>query len=525
MPSAGPAKCRDNPPKKNSPKTPAQKNSNPQELTPHCLPSYRMATPSNPNTATDGKQPEIYVSSRSSDRNGTSAPIADTTHKTPHLAPVRPTPLAGREVLIDTYNIRLKHGSGIKTYGMTLIAALRALGADVSLLGDRRIGVKSNEPALAEVMFYNPQDKPISKWWGRWQNAKRGLQSLTGRIKPTEIDHRHVLPDKAMRKVPGLDRVYNAQGIYDSANAMFRRLKKVTRLSPPRNVDVWHATTLLPIVVDGAKMVTTIHDLIPLRLPYTTLDDKKFFFRLTQEAIKRSDLITTVSECTKRDIQLFFDVPDDKIAVTYQSIDFKPYQPDESLEHVVLERYNLQPGKYLLFVGNIEPKKNVIASIKAAAMLATDMPLVVVGRKAWMWEEQLESVNSLFGPKKRRINQRFRALDFVAKADLPALYANAFCFLFPSLYEGFGLPPLEAMAHGCPVISSNVSSLPEVCGNAAMYVDPHEPESIRQSIERLLNDEDKRKQMIAAGYERLAFFSPQNYAERLAVAYEQVLAG
>jgi glycosyltransferase involved in cell wall biosynthesis len=115
-----------------------------------------------------------------------------------------------------------------------------------------------------------------------------------------------------------------------------------------------------------------------------------------------------------------------------------------------------------------------------------------------------------------------RWLEDISSWELGALYANAACFVFPSLYEGFGLPPLEAMRFGCPVISSNVSSLPEICGNAALYVDPHEPTQIAEAIATLLADQELQAQLITAGYKRVEFFSMENYAERLLMAYSQL---
>ncbi|MGI9013122.1 MAG: glycosyltransferase family 4 protein [Phycisphaerales bacterium] len=426
--------------------------------------------------------------------------------------------LAGRHVLVDTYNIRLHQGSGIKTYGITLLEALHALDADISLLGDRQVA-RTRDRALAEVLFYD-HVRHRSRLARTLSSVHRGLATLFGAVAPVEIAERHVLPDRALRPVPGPRRVFNISRIYDSANVMYRRVGRFTRIKLTKTPDIWHATTLLPIEVRGARMVTTIHDLIPLRLPYTTLDDKKSFFNLAKDAIERSKMVLTVSECTKRDIVKFFNTDPQRIAVTYQSVAFKPYVADEGVERVVMKRYGLEPGRYLLFVGTIEPKKNVAAIIRAAAMLDDDLTLVVAGRKGWLWEDELEPAEHLFRKKQ---SKRFKLLDYVPEMDLPALYANAFCLVFPSLYEGFGLPPLEAMAHGCPVIASNTSSLPEVCGDAALLIDPHEPATIRTAIERLRDEPRLRKTLIDRGYQRVEFFSPRNYAERLRSAYQRVL--
>jgi len=427
--------------------------------------------------------------------------------------------LGNRKILIDTYNLRLTQGSGIKTYGLTLIDLLRNLGAEVSLLGDRPVpGTRDN--ALAEVLFYD-QAVGERRWKRLFRQLRRGMQTMVATVSPVEIQRQFVLPDEPMRAVRGINRFYNVGHIYESANQAFKRFGRFTRVKLPHRADIWHATTLLPIQVKGAAMVTTIHDLIPLRLPYTTLDDKRFFFNLTKAVVKRSDLILTVSECSKRDVQLFFDVPDDKIAVTYQPVPFKRYRPDARAEEAALKRYQLDRGRYVLFVGNIEPKKNLVAVIKAISSIGDDLVLVVVGRKGWLWQEQIELAASYFG--ERGMKRRFRLLDFVQREDLRALYANALCLAFPSLYEGFGLPPLEAMAHGCPVVASDAASLPEICGEAASYCDPYDPESIRLRIEELLNEPARRHLLIEAGYQRIEHFAPERMAQRLLKAYSRVL--
>jgi glycosyltransferase involved in cell wall biosynthesis len=430
-----------------------------------------------------------------------------------------PPPLQGREILVDSYNLRLTHGSGIKTYGLTLLEQIKQLGGSAALLGDRPVP-GTRDRALAEVLFYDHAPKE-----GRWRRLlgqmTRGMRTMLATVAPVEIQRQFVLPDESMRSVRGIARFYNVGRIYETANHNFKRFGRFTRVRLPQRADIWHATTLLPIQVKGAAMVTTIHDLIPLRLPYTTLDDKKFFFNLTKAAVRRSDLILTVSECSKRDVQLFFDVPDEKIVVTYQPVPFRRYRPDARLEESALKRYQLDRGRYVLFVGNIEPKKNLLGLIKAMGGLSEDLALVVVGRKGWLWKDQIEPAAAYFG--ERGMKRRFRLLDFVPRDDLRALYANAHCLAFPSLYEGFGLPPLEAMAHGCPVVVSDAASLPEICGEAASYCDPYDPDSIRQRIEELLAEPARRHLLIEAGNQRVEHFAPERMAQRLMKAYSRVL--
>jgi glycosyltransferase involved in cell wall biosynthesis len=429
--------------------------------------------------------------------------------------------LAGMRILVDTYNLRLPTGTGIKTYGLSLIEALQRLQVEVSLLTDVR-KPKTRYPQLDEVLIYDVKPAVRQRWWRVATAGLRGLRGVFKRPRAERVQIDKVIPDDRFGEKLAISTLFNLPQCYRLADATYRSMRRLTRLKPPSKVDVWHATCQLPLRVRGAQQVTTIHDLIPLKLPYTTLDDKRVFYSAVRDALRDSALIFAVSECTKRDILSFYDVPEAKIIVTYQALPNLRYWPGEAFATSVLEQYNLRQGEYLLFVGNIEPKKNVRILLRAVSMLQTRLPLVVVGRKAWLWEEQVGEAQKFFAPQSR-YEERVRWLEDIPSWELGALYANAACFVFPSLYEGFGLPPLEAMRFGCPVISSNVSSLPEICGNAALYVDPHEPTQIAEAIAQLLADQELQAQLITAGYKRVEFFSMENYAERLLMAYSQLL--
>jgi glycosyltransferase involved in cell wall biosynthesis len=204
-----------------------------------------------------------------------------------------------------------------------------------------------------------------------------------------------------------------------------------------------------------------------------------------------------------------------KVLVTYQALP-KQRPADRALATSLLKNLRIEPGKFVLFAGNIEPKKNLMPLIQAVAGMH-GVRLVAVGAKAWLWEKPLEEA-------RRLLKTRFVHLDYVSREELTALMATAGCFAFPSLYEGFGLPPLEAMAQGCPVVVSNSSSLPEVCGDAALYAEPLDVIELRTQIQRCLEDEAIRAALHNAAQERLKFFSPQRYAERLSAAYAEVWA-
>ncbi len=160
-------------------------------------------------------------------------------------------------------------------------------------------------------------------------------------------------------------------------------------------------------------------------------------------------------------------------------------------------------GEYILFVGTLQPRKNITRLIEAFSKISntSNLSLVVVGKKGWQYDEILEA------PKKFEVEEKVKFLDFIADEDLPNLYKNALCFVLPSLYEGFGLPVLEAMKYGCPVITSNISSLPEAGGDAALYVDPLDVNDIAKNLELIIQNSELRKKLIKKGYEQIKKFS------------------
>jgi glycosyltransferase involved in cell wall biosynthesis len=165
-------------------------------------------------------------------------------------------------------------------------------------------------------------------------------------------------------------------------------------------------------------------------------------------------------------------------------------------------------GKYVLFVGTLQPRKNIVRLTEAFSKLEEkDLNLVVVGKKGWQYEEILDA------PKKYNVEKKVLFLDSVSDSDLFSLYKNAQCFVLPSLYEGFGLPILEAMQYGCPVITSNVSSLPEAGGDAALYFDPLNIEDMAQKIKMVLTDTNLREEMIKKGYNQIKKFSWEKTAK------------
>jgi glycosyltransferase involved in cell wall biosynthesis len=183
-------------------------------------------------------------------------------------------------------------------------------------------------------------------------------------------------------------------------------------------------------------------------------------------------------------------------------------------------KYSLT-DKYILFVGTLQPRKNISRLIEAFSILSkkrafSDIELVIVGKKGWSYEEILQA------PKKFAVSDRVKFLDFVPDDDLPFLYQHAQCFVLPSLYEGFGLPVLEAMKYNCPVITSNVSSLPEAGGDAAVYIDPLSVSDIAEKLEKVLSDRNLRNTMIERGRKQIQKFSWEKAAKETLKILEKV---
>lgn len=430
--------------------------------------------------------------------------------------------LAGVKILMDGYNLQLTDGTGIKTYSTTLVKALQTMGAQVDVLLSRNSSKK--DKVLDEILFFDHQSRRtniIAELIGLFKGMAK---SYTGPF--YRAWRRTSIGDIVLKEgAYGADFIRYAQSFnlakcYDIANFSFSLTGRVTDIYLPEKMDIWHVTYPLPIRIKGAKKITTVHDLIPLRLPYTTLDNKKDFYGKIRNAIEDSEVIITVSENTKKDLLTYFDADPDRIVVTYQPVTLQPLQANEQAIANYLRRYGLTPGNYLLFVGAIEPKKNVGRLLEAYASVDTDMPLVIVGKKAWSWEQELGKINYLF---ERDSKRQVKLLEYVPLEALKYLYQGAYSLVFPSLYEGFGLPPVEAMTLGCPVITSSVSCLPEICGPAALYANPYDVNDIKNKIEKLLGDRTLREQMIERGYEMAQTYSLENYLQRLYGAYAKAL--
>jgi glycosyltransferase involved in cell wall biosynthesis len=238
-------------------------------------------------------------------------------------------------------------------------------------------------------------------------------------------------------------------------------------------------------------------------------------------ATRQAERILTVSEASKRDILRFFDVDPDKVQVIYNAIDERfQTPPDEATTERVRQRYQLD-HPFVLYVGNIKPHKNIERMIDAFGRARPDGPpglkLVIIGDEVSKYPSLRQMVH------RHKLDKHVRFLGFQPQETLASFYKLSGAFVFPSLYEGFGLPPLEAMACGTPVITSNVSSLPEIAGDAALLVDPYDVDAIARAIVRIFTERPLRDALVARGHARARQFSWAESVSRIHAAYMEIL--
>jgi glycosyltransferase involved in cell wall biosynthesis len=284
------------------------------------------------------------------------------------------------------------------------------------------------------------------------------------------------------------------------------------------NFNLYHSPNYVLPYLANIPSVLTIHDLLTLDRPELCQTESALYFKFfLPPSVKKAIRIIAVSNTVKKDILNHFNLPEDKIEVIYHGVNsiFK-----KSTDGAILEKYHL-PEKYILFVGNLEPKKNLERLIRAFDLLKrnTDIPhkLVIVGKKGWKYQSVFDTVAGL------KINSEVIFTGYVPLEDLPVIHSMAGLFVFPSLYEGFGIPPLEAMACGAPVLVSDKGALPEITGGTCLQVDPFDMNRIAQGMHQLLTDTHLRNKSVRSGREWVSRFTWENAAKETLKVYEQAI--
>jgi glycosyltransferase involved in cell wall biosynthesis len=286
--------------------------------------------------------------------------------------------------------------------------------------------------------------------------------------------------------------------------------------------DLYHEPNYILMPYDGPTILT-IPDLSFLLYPDTLpVQLLRYFERYFHSRLSCVNHFVAISESTKRDMVRLLGLPEGKITVTPLGVNenFKPLPIDTVTS--TLSRYGLEPRSYILYVGTLEPRKNVITLLRAYASLSSSLrnshPLVLAGQMGWRMEGFDETIRKL------DIQSNIVKPGFVPDDDLVSFYNGASVFVYPSLYEGFGLPPLEAMACGVPVITSNVSSLPEVIGDAGILIQPKDENKLKEEIESLLTTPDRRRILGQMGIKRAGYFTWERCADKTLEVYDRVMS-
>ncbi len=287
---------------------------------------------------------------------------------------------------------------------------------------------------------------------------------------------------------------------------------------------LFHAPHYVLPPLTPCRAIVTIHDCIHLRFPQYLPNRLAHAYAWSQcwAATRRARRVLTVSEASKDDIIHFFDIPESKVTVIPNAIDERFHAPRAEEEMVrVRERYQL-PERFIMYAGNVKPHKNLERLIDAFVEVRKrgfdDVGLLLTGTEVSRYTMLRRAVH------RHNLHRHVRFLGYQTTDTLAVLYRLADVFVFPSLYEGFGLSPLEALACGTPVVASNVSSLPEVLGDAAVLVDPHDPAAIAEGITRVLENADLRATLYEKGLDRVGYFSWEQSVRRIRRIYGEIEA-
>jgi glycosyltransferase involved in cell wall biosynthesis len=448
-------------------------------------------------------------------------------------------------ILLESFPLTLKKGTGIYTYSLSLLRALNDLEIlDIGLLllfetQIKKLSDRHSKKSLmilrsyADLLDALSQGKSVQigrgwrrlKWLVSAVIAQPGIVDVPSYMKPSL---REVLTENTPTPYDFLDQ--NHPYIVDSTRPKLLVKSRLNATSDIKvrqlveNYDIFHCTHLSPISVPGLPRVTTVHDIIPLLRPELTKDNRRLFAELLEINLRASDRVIAVSEATKKDLVEFCNVAPEKVSVVYEAArtDLMPVDREAAapfLRALELINPNSEIQPYFLFVGNIEPKKNVRRILEAFQQFSlrdqVGYKLVIVGSKAWGFN----AVKDLLG--KLIKSQKVLLTGYLSVEYLPALLSQARAFLFPSLIEGFGLPVLEAMACGCPVITSTAAAISEVCGDAAIQVDPQSVSELAKAIARIAVDDQLHSELKEKGLQQNSYFSWERCAKETLAVYEQ----
>jgi glycosyltransferase involved in cell wall biosynthesis len=432
-------------------------------------------------------------------------------------------------VAVDGYNMAMVHGTGVATYGVALAQTLQGMGTEVEGVFGLDVG---RRPDTRELLFFDSlgdghraTDSEIQR-----SIARQMLLGLTS-AHLMDVPLTDQIEKRAFStRLPTFSRLLSWPFLFEVAEIRFKYFRSVLTVTMKNPPDIMHWTYPIPIRMRGSKNIYTIHDLVPLRLPYATLDDKRYYYRLVRWCVEQGDHICTVSESSRDDILGRFPVSPEKVTNTYQT---SPVPDDVAASSqaenalIVQHMFGLAERDYLLFFGAIDPKKNLHRIVDAYLTANPGCALVVVTARDWGMDKAGRRKDAATPRDPLQFLKRpgILHLDYLPRSILFRLIRAARAVMFPSLFEGFGLPALEAIQLGTPVIASNLSSLPEVVGDAGLLVDPYDIRDIASAINVITKDQDCYARLCAAGAKQTNKFSEANYRARLSAMYAATMAG
>jgi glycosyltransferase involved in cell wall biosynthesis len=429
-----------------------------------------------------------------------------------------------RRIYFDGLNLSLERGTGIATYTRKLAQIARDLGFEVGVVYSSPQRPAKN-PLLRDVSFLNTSGAaPVAYPKKLLGIICDQLRSPFG-VAPSAVSLTGTVTDQLGERLPLHNHLYVARNLFANAGRYFSWSGRFIDLAFDTAPDILHCTYQLPLRAKGACNIYTIHDLVPLRLPFATLDNKRQTYRLLRKIAAEADHIVTVSENSKQDIVRLLGVDEERVTNTYEAVEFPlglVERPDDLVAEELRGAYGLEPQGYLLFYGALEPKKNVGRLIDAYMLSGVAIPLVITGAGGWGNQAELTMIKELRDEERAPGTRRIHHFEYVTLPTLVSLIRGARAVLFPSLYEGFGLPVLEAMLLGTPVVTSRASSLPEIAGDAALYVDPYDIDDIAEAIKTITADAGLRSELIRRGRTQAELFSVARYRERVAALYERL---
>jgi glycosyltransferase involved in cell wall biosynthesis len=421
---------------------------------------------------------------------------------------------AKKRILFLGYDFELKNQRGIGFYSKSLIKTCYEMGFDNYIMTSAPDSKYQN---IRELLIYQKLMNPEPF-------ARRSKIGLLSRLIKAKLDlfprYRTIesgfikAHDQKLNYLDYCRGFVNKPRLYDLLELNSRFLESPYHIKPG-NADILFCTAPLAIKTSySTKLIQTLHDVIPLFNLNHNGDNPTIFYRRMLNALRHSDKVISVSQFSKEEALKVFPGYEDKIEVTYQPI---PIYPDEEkmseeplVQEGILKSYGLEKNGYFLYNGFLERRKNIENLIQAYSAIGAKVkiPLVLAGA---IDHKDIELVKLI----KNSLRQNVIYLGYISTVAKLVLLRNATAFVFPSQYEGFGIPPIEAMKMNCPVISSNTTSLKEVCEDGAVLVNPFSVSEIAEAMETLVSNSSLREKLIRNGAKRVDFFSYENFKKRI----------